>query len=365
MRENFSSHEGNEEIQGGTINPSRSIFSVSKGVSYLDTTQLAELERSFRKWADSPLRKDIRASRWRIVLIFLLIRYTGAQLHEILALDEFSRIDLEKLTIRLGTPRGKDEFREVEIPAQLGEELKTVLQNPELSPWRKSLFKVDPGHVRRKFYERAEACGLPREYGNPSSLRRSRSIELLQNNLPLSVVQKMMGHSTPSLTASSLHFSDEDMHRVVRHYIDRESWKKTSARNTFFGKIKAITKGDIQSEVELITIGGFSLISVITNGSLKHLDLKPNTFVTAEIKAPWVMLAVGDESPMNSAGNKLPGTVSGISRGAINSEIVLRLSDGTEICSMITEKSRKLLNLKEQETAWALFDAHSVILNVG
>lgn len=363
MQQSFSSPKKNKEIQGETINPSR-IFSVPKGVSYLDTTQLAELERSFRKWADAPSREDVRASRQRILLIFLLIRYTGARLHEILALDDFSRIDLEKLTICLGNPQGKDEFREVEIPAQLGEELKNVLQDPGLSPWKETLFRIDPGHVRRKFYERAEACGLPRECGTPSSLRRSRSIELLQNNLPLPVVQKMLGHSTPSLTASILHFSDEDMHQVVRHYIDRESWKKTSARNIFFGKIKTITKGDIQSEVELVTVGGFSLISVITNGSMKHLDLKPNTFVTAEIKAPWVMLATGREAPMNSAANKLQGIVSGISRGAVNAEISLRLSDGTELCSVITEKSRKVLNLKEQDTAWALFDAYSVILNV-
>ncbi len=345
------------------INPS-SIFSVSSGVKFLETAQLAELERSFRKWAQEPLRADIRVSRCRVLLIFLLIRYTGARLSEILHLDDSRQIDLNRLVVQLGNPKGENERREVEIPAPLARELKEILEDPELAPWRGQFFKVDPGHVRRKFYERAEACGLPREYGNPTALRRSRTIELLRNNLPLPVVQKLLGHSTPSLTASVLHFSHEDMHQVVRHYMDRESHKKTSARNTFFGKVQRIVKGDIQSEVELITVGGFSLVSVITNGSLRQLGLQLNTFVTGEVKAPWVMLSTGHDEPVNSARNKLKGIVSAISVGRINSEIVLRLRDETEMCSVITEKSRKMLNLKMNDPAWILFDAHCVVLNV-
>ena len=45
-------------------------------------------------------------------------------------------------------------------------------------------------------------------------------------------------------------FSNKDMRRITQYYVDKESRRKTSARNTFFCKIMHIQKGDIQAEVE-------------------------------------------------------------------------------------------------------------------
>ena len=50
----------------------------------LDSVQLRRLEQSFRDWARDAARSDVRLSRRRILLIFLLIRYTGARLNEVL-----------------------------------------------------------------------------------------------------------------------------------------------------------------------------------------------------------------------------------------------------------------------------------------
>ncbi len=55
----------------------------------LDTVQLTRLEEAFRQWLEAAARPDVRLSRKRIVLIFLLIRYTGAKLNEVLALNPF------------------------------------------------------------------------------------------------------------------------------------------------------------------------------------------------------------------------------------------------------------------------------------
>ena len=156
---------------------------------------------------------------------------------------------------------------------------------------------MDPGHVRRKFYERAAACGFPKELGGPDAIRKSRAVELLQNNLPLPVVQRILGHSTPNLTASFVSFSDDDIHQVTKFFLEKESRRKTSARNTFFGKIRAIQKGDIQAKVELVTIGGYPVTTVITNDSLARLGLKTGTLITAEVKAPLVILQKGVRNP--------------------------------------------------------------------
>lgn len=340
--------------------PEGSHFSIPPNAKLLDSVQLAEMERSFRAWAEDSPRDDVRWSRQRILLIFLLIRHSGAKLNEVLEL-KLKDIDLERRVVTLAG-EDKDKARTVEIPDDLAEELRMALNKGSHAP-DDALFRIDPAHVRRKFYERAEACGLPRDYGNPSALRRSRSVELLRGNLPLPVVQKLLGHSTPNLTAALLDVSEEDMHHVVRQHLDREAKRRTSARNAFFGKIVEIIEGDIQSEVVLGTLGGLRISSVITNTSLKRMRLKIGTFVSAEIKAPWVLIAGSAEAAMNSAENRLPGTVVAVNAGRVNAEVLVRLAEGTEICAVITAAAFRRLGLKVNDAAWTLFGAYSVILN--
>jgi len=348
----------------GRFNPA-GIFSVPKEVKCLDTAQLAELENAFRQWVNESARSDVRASRKRILLIFLLIRYSGGRLNEILTLNEQSDIDWENDLIRLGsTENGAGGGREVQIPAPIFKELKAFLDDNAPGSPPGTLFQVDPGHVRRKFYEQAGACGLPPDLVNPNAIRRSRAIELLRSNVPLPVVQKLLGHSTPNLTAAYVDFSDKDMRPVIQHFLDKESRRKTSARNTFFGKISRIKKGDIQSSVELVTLGGDTLQTIITNDSLERLGLKSNSFVTAEVKAPWVIIAKDNAELVSSAENRFQGTVSRIIRGKITTEFVVRIADGTELCTIVTRESDRGLGIKENDAVWVFFNAFAVILNI-
>ncbi|MBU4388930.1 MAG: TOBE domain-containing protein, partial [Proteobacteria bacterium] len=62
--------------------------------------------------------------------------------------------------------------------------------------------------------------------------------------------------------------------------------------------------------------------------------------------------------------NRFKGTVSIVIRGKITTEYIVSLPDGTELCSLVTEESRKRLGLKEGDTAWVLFNSFSIILNV-
>lgn len=135
------------------------------------------------------------------------------------------------------------------------------------------LLRVDPGFVRKKFYERAEACGIAKHLGAPESLRKSRGVELMQGNLPLPAVQALLGHSTPNLTSSYVSFSEDDIQQVIGLFMEKESARKTSARNSFFGKIETIQQGDIQTQIVVLTMGGYPLTTVITNNRLRTLDL--------------------------------------------------------------------------------------------
>jgi molybdate transport system regulatory protein len=331
----------------------------------LDPIQLSRIEQALRAWADDPRRPDLAFSRRRVFLIFLLIRYTGARLNEVLRLDLKTDFDPEKhrVLFRKGTGPSDRARREVQIPQLLSAEIRSIFRS--LAPChsgRRGL-QLDPAHVRRKFYERAAAIGLPRELGAPEVIRRSRAVELMQGNVPLPVVQKILGHSTPNLTAALVAFSEEDMRRAEAFFVDRENRRKTSARNAFFGKIETIRKGDVQAGVEIATPSGYRIRTVITHDSLKRLGLKPGALVTAEVKAPWVTVQRSLKDAECSADNVLGGTVERIVRGKVTAEIVARLADGTEICAIVSAPSLKQLNLRPADRVSMAFNAFAVVLH--
>ena len=328
----------------------------------LDTAQMEKLEHAFRSWVDAPLREDTRRSRERILLIFLLIRNTGARLNEVLSLRA-PDIDLKQHVVQL-RKRGTNKTRSVEISDALSSELYKILNYPEPSSARGGIFRVDPGHVRRKFYERAEAVGIPRELGTPDAIRRSRAVELLQGNMPLPVVQKILGHGSPNLVASYVEFSDDEIKQVARYFVEKETSRKTSARNAFFGKISRIRRGDIQSVVEIASISGYTVVAVITNDSLSRLGLRAGAMIVAEVKAPWVTVYKSDKEPNSTAQNNFRGTVQRITRGKLTCEVVVRVADGLELCSIITEESRQRMDIREKDEVWVSFNAFSVVLHV-
>jgi molybdate transport system regulatory protein len=353
------------QADSGLVNPAR-IYEVAGDARYLDPTELAILEQSFRSWAEDSPRRGVHASRKRIMLIFLLIRYTGARLNEVLGLDLTKHFDVTKQLVRYGDIETEESgfHREVQISAELAAEIQEAVKELAADGETAWFLRVDAGHVRRKFYERATDCGFAKDLGTPNAIRRARAIELMQSNMPLPVVQRILGHSTPNLTASLVAFSDEDIHQVERHFVEKESRRKTSARNTFFGKISAVRAGDIQSQVELVTIGGDVVTTVITNNSLKRLGIKVGSLITAEVKAPWVILQIGQTKPSCTAENMFHGKVIQILRGKLTTEFTVRIPDGTELCSLVTEESRRKLGIKEEDEVWAVFNSFAVILRV-
>jgi molybdate transport system regulatory protein len=357
-----------QHMQGSPI-PERSsharIVTLPDEAHCLDTVQLNRMEQSFRSWAEGSPRADVRVSRRRILLIFLLIRYTGAKLNEVLVLNPLQAVDLKRQEVLLGKSEARNGRlpRKVQMPESLSVELRTTLNDPALTEYLHSLFKVDPGHVRRKFYERARDCGYPPSMGAPEIIRKSRAVELIQSNMPLPVVQRILGHSTLNMTASYVAFSDDDIRQVAQYFIEKESRRKTSARNSFFGKIRSIQKGDIQANVEMITAGGDLVTTIITNDSLSRLGLKPGALITAEVKAPWVILEKSDRKPESTAENRFPGTITRITKGKVTTEYVVRIADGTELCSLVNTENARRMGFKKNDQVWVIFNSFSVVLH--
>lgn len=340
------------------------ILSVPERAKYLDPLQLHQLETSFRRWSEAATRVDVRMSRRRVFLIFMLIRYTGAKLSEVLGVDPHADIDFDARFLRLGGGRetAGRQARRVQLSEALCREIEGIVSDAVFQGIPRGSLEVDPGFVRRKFYERAQDCGIPKRLAAPEALRRARGVELMQSNMPLPAVQMLLGHSTPNLTSAYVSFSEDDVDQVTRFFVERESARKTSARNAFFGKIQVIRKGDIQARVELLTVGGLMISTVITNDSLQRLGLKVGMLITAEVKAPWVMLQRAAGKGDSSADNVFEGRVERILEGEISTEFVVRISDGSEVCAIVTSDSRRRLALAAGEKVRVLFNSFAVVL---
>ncbi|MDD2465528.1 MAG: TOBE domain-containing protein [Desulfobulbus sp.] len=343
------------------LNAGGIIPTVNEGAC-LDSGQLHTLEQSFRQWTEASKRRDVQFSRLRVLLIFLLIRYTGAKLNEILELDPFSDISGQQVCIGHRSTEDGNCARSITLPDPIAQEIEQALANVDFRNTLSNLFAIDPAFVRKKFYERAEDCGFDKRLAGPEMIRRARAVELMQSNMPLPAVQKLLGHASPNLTTAHVTYSAEELQRVTQLFLERESSRSSSARNIFYGKICAIKRGDIQALVTLVTPTGHKITTLITLESLDRLALQEGRLVMAEIKAPWVMVQPGDSTITNSAENRFLGTVMRIRRGKLISEYVVRLDDDSEICALISAGNGQNLACEEGVLVWVFFNCFAVIL---
>lgn len=137
-----------------------------------------------------------------------------------------------------------------------------------------------------------------------------------------------------------------------------------SARNVFKGKITGLVDGAVNAEVELSTASGDKIVAIVTEGSVKSLDLAVGKEAVAYVKAPWVMVLTGDANVRFSARNQFPGTVASVSKGAVNTEVAIELPGGTVVYAVITNEAVLELGLKPGVAATALIKASHVVLGV-
>lgn len=140
---------------------------------------------------------------------------------------------------------------------------------------------------------------------------------------------------------------------------------KTSARNLFHGSVTAITTGAVNSEV-LLSIGDDAqVVAQITPESVERLGLEVGSDAYALVKASWVILSedLGDGFK-TSARNQFCGQVSGLEKGAVNSDVTIELKGGQQVSAIVTNQSLERLGLELGSRCCALFKASHVLLAV-
>ena len=139
---------------------------------------------------------------------------------------------------------------------------------------------------------------------------------------------------------------------------------KISARNQFKGKITTLTPGAVNSEVVVDIGGGDNIVSIITNGSVKALNLAVGKEVVALVKASSILLMTDSSGIKLSARNTLHASIKSVTIGAVNGEVSLKLAGGGEVHAIVTNDSIKALGLETAKEAIVVIKASSVILGV-
>ena len=137
-----------------------------------------------------------------------------------------------------------------------------------------------------------------------------------------------------------------------------------SARNVLAGKVTKVTKGAVNTEVDLTLAGGEKVAAIITNASADALGLSGGKAANVIIKASEVMVGTGMNGAKISARNLLNGTVAEVEDGAVNSEVTIELAGGSKVVASITKASAHALGLKKGVKASAVIKASNVMLGV-
>jgi molybdate transport system regulatory protein len=139
---------------------------------------------------------------------------------------------------------------------------------------------------------------------------------------------------------------------------------RTSARNQFEGQVVAVVNGAVNDQITLRTKDGLDLVAIITHDSAASLGLAQGKAAFALVKASSVLVMVDVSSNQVSARNCIAGTVSAVTKGAVNAEVTIAAPGGAQIAAVITNESVDRLGLTSGKPATAIFKASSVIVGV-
>jgi molybdate transport system regulatory protein len=135
---------------------------------------------------------------------------------------------------------------------------------------------------------------------------------------------------------------------------------KLSTRNQWQGTVESIVEGAVNSEVKIKLAAGVFVVSIVTNGAVKSLDLKMGDAVVALVKASEVILGYG--VTCISARNVFNGMVSSVVAGSVNTEVSIDLGSGTTITSIITKTSAEHMEIAVGRSISAIVKASSVMI---
>lgn len=182
-------------------------------IYHLTEDELNRLTFEFFKWYEER-PNHLRA---RYLLLFLFLRYTGARISEVIAIDETRDIDFKRSEVRLQSlkkTKNKEVYRIVPVPDKLiAEYLRLTKIYPKIE---KKALKVKRNNFFKVFKTLCLKANIPKELAHPHILRHTRAIELIRNGIPITAVKNLLGHSNLNTTAVYLQYSATEIKDMLK-----------------------------------------------------------------------------------------------------------------------------------------------------
>ena len=189
-----------------------------EGIDHLNEKQLNDLTGQFQLFYDKSPAKYAKA-RGRYFLIYLFLRYTGGCVSEVAGINDQADIDFRAGDITMDilkrhNPKRKNARKIVSVPlAAVNELARYLAQYPGM---KGNAFAVNRSNFFRIFGKLCRKAGIPARLAHPHVLRHTRALELVRANVPLTIVQQILGHSNLNTTAIYLNFSGQEAKQILK-----------------------------------------------------------------------------------------------------------------------------------------------------
>ena len=304
-------------------------------------------EEWFRQRSQTARSPAERLARMRLWCIFMLLRYGGLRLVEVFALRD-KDLDWEQACVRISGRQA----RNVPLPSHVVRSLRAMLADPRNLGGPLQL-RCDASLVRRTLSRCAGECGLPPGLLSARQLRLCRAQELLRQGLPAPLLDVFLGRNHGTEDPAALRYAPRTARQLLHEYVTEEekSGLKSSARNRLCGRVTSCQSHGLACTVDLLTSGGLALRAIITEDSRQRLRIQPGQRLMAHIKSPFIHLAGDGVEPPPDA-THFRARITQIRQDAHWREVLLRLSDGTQLCVLQQDSHQPRLAPDNDINAW-------------
>jgi molybdate transport system regulatory protein len=195
-------------------------------------------------------------------------------------------------------------------------------------------------------------------------IRLARAMELLRENTSPKKIEQLLGLSLPPRSHEQWPSVAKRPSSTPRPATSPPRTGIKTVRNCFIGKIVAMQRDSLQSQVQLLTPAGHPMSAMVTNDSAERLGLKPDRMVVAEIKEHAVSLQVQNNYATTSIDNCFTGNIIGLTRGPVSWECVVDIGGGTTVYALLSAHYAATLELKLGKTVGVAFNSFSLILHI-
>lgn len=316
--------------------------------SNLARQELTRAELWFTRRMEEAASMRYSHARTRMWMIFMLLRYAGLRLHEIMTLEAKNFLFHSGFLEAAG--------RRVALPRNAANRICHVWNNWPASNGCQPL-QCESSQVRRSLLRCASECLIPAARLNASSLRRLRGQELEAEGLHPRLVAWFLGK-----TPSPAPYDPEAAAYLIEKHIHAGGKMKTSARNLFQGRIAKISENGILVEVILKTETGMEISAIITRTSCQNMQLAIGKMANALVKAPWVSILPKEDRAKASDVNCFEGKVDKIQCDEMASEILATLNTGYQICALYANGASPSSAISAGSPVVVNFSPFSVVL---